>query len=81
MSERPVCEVLPAATAFARRLAAGAPLAVRYTKMAVNRLLKDAMAGAIEQGLAHELLTFTSEDMVEALTAARDGRTPTFHGR
>ncbi|MEU6710631.1 enoyl-CoA hydratase-related protein [Nonomuraea sp. NPDC046802] len=74
-------EVLPAATAFARRLAAGAPLAVRYTKMAVNRLLKDTMAGAIEQGLSHELLTFTSEDMVEALTAARDGRTPTFHGR
>ncbi|MDP4505339.1 enoyl-CoA hydratase/isomerase family protein [Nonomuraea turcica] len=42
--------VLAEATGFAQRLAAEAPLAVRYTKTAVNRLIKDAIAGAFEQG-------------------------------
>src|SRR3954452_8541140 len=38
----PAAEVLTQATAFAARLADGAPLAVRYTKIAVNKLIKDA---------------------------------------
>ena len=73
--------VLAEATAFAERLAAAAPLAIRYTKMAVNKVVKDAIGGAFEQGLGHEMLTFMSDDMVEALTAARESRTPTFHGK
>jgi enoyl-CoA hydratase len=36
------------ALAFARRLAAGAPLAVRYTKMSVNQLVKQAMTTAFD---------------------------------
>lgn len=73
--------VLEEATAFAHRLAGSAPLAIRYTKMAVNRFIKDVMRGAFEQGLDHELRTFTSEDMAEALTATREGRAPEFNGR
>jgi enoyl-CoA hydratase len=74
-------QVLADATAFARRLAAGAPLAVRYTKQAVNRLVKGAMADAFEAGLGHELVTFLSDDMAEALTAMQEGREPRFNGR
>jgi enoyl-CoA hydratase/carnithine racemase len=74
-------QVLADATAFARRLAAGAPLAVRYTKQAVNRVVKGAMADAFEAGLGHELVTFLSGDMMEALTAMQEGREPRFSGR
>ena len=41
--------------AFATRLAAGAPLAVRYTKLAVNKLVKDALNVAFDTSTALEL--------------------------
>jgi enoyl-CoA hydratase len=77
----PATDVVPAATAFAERLAAGAPLAVRYTKMAVNQLVKNAMTLSFDSALGHELLTFHSEDLVEALSAMQEERIPDFHGR
>ncbi|MEV4113828.1 enoyl-CoA hydratase-related protein [Nonomuraea sp. NPDC049695] len=77
----PADRVLAEATAFAHRLAARAPLAVRGTKIAINHLIKDTINGAFERGLNLELMTFLSEDMVEALTAAREGRTPKFTGK
>jgi hypothetical protein len=43
---------------FAARLAAGAPLAVRYTKLAVNKLVKDALNVAFDTSTALELVTF-----------------------
>src|SRR5207247_2539638 len=49
-----VTEVVPddeldaTATAFAHRLAAGAPLAVQYTKQAVNALVRDAVISAFD---------------------------------
>lgn len=77
----PADTVVDEATAFAQRLAQSAPLAIRHTKTTVNQVIKQAIAGPFEQGLAHELITFTSDDMVEAVTARRDGRAPRFHGR
>ena len=59
-------EVDAAATAFAERLAAGAPLAIRYTKQAVNAL---------------EITTFASRDHAEAVAAWHDRRPPEFEGR
>jgi enoyl-CoA hydratase len=70
-----------AATAFARRLADGAPLAIRYTKQAVNALVKDAMASAFEVANALEIATFASADHAEALAAWREHRPPTFRGK
>jgi len=67
--------------AFAARLAAGAPLAVRYTKLAVNKLVKDALNVAFDASTALELVTFRSEDHQEALAALREKRPPTFKGR
>ena len=74
-------ELLERAEAFARRLAAGAPLAVRGTKIAVNKLVKDALNAAFDTSTALEMLTFTSADHEEALAALRDKRAPRFEGR
>src|SRR5262249_45818399 len=65
----PAGELQAQALAFAERLAAGAPLAVRYTKLAVNQLLKQAMATAFDYSTAMEVLTFASEDHRAALRA------------
>jgi len=69
------------ALAFAARLAAGAPLAVRYTKQAVNKLVKDALNTAFDTATALEIVTFQSEDHREALAALREKRPPQFKGR
>jgi enoyl-CoA hydratase len=82
-----VNRVVPAAAlddeamAFAERLAAGAPLALRYTKLAVNKLVKDALNVAFDTSTALELVTFQSEDHQEALAAIREKRAPVFKGR
>jgi len=82
-----VNRVVPAAAldaeamALATRLAAGAPLAVRYTKLAVNKLVKDALNVAFDASTALELVTFRSEDHQEALAAIREKRAPVFKGR
>jgi enoyl-CoA hydratase len=82
-----VNRVVPAAAleeeafAFARRLAAGAPLALRYTKQAVNKLVKDALNVAFDTSTALEIVTFQSEDHREALEAIREKRKPRFRGR
>ncbi len=69
------------ALAFAQRLADGAPLAVRYTKMAVNQLVKQALTNAFDYSMALELVTFVSADHKEALQALREKRKPRFEGR
>ena len=82
-----VNRVVPAAAleeealGFARRLAAGAPLALRYTKQAVNKLVKDALNLAFDTSTALEIVTFQSEDHKEALAALREKRAPRFRGR
>jgi len=69
------------ALAFADRLARGAPLAVQYTKQAVNKLVKDALNTAFDASTALEIVTFQSEDHREALAALREKRAPRFRGR
>ena len=69
------------ALAFARRLAAGAPLAVQYTKQAVNKLVKDALNTAFDASTALEIVTFGSDDHREALAALREKRRPSYQGR
>ena len=77
----PDAELEDEAMSFARRLAAGAPLAVRYTKLAVNQLLKQAMATTFDYSTALELVTFVSSDHKEALRAIRERQPPQFAGR
>jgi enoyl-CoA hydratase len=68
------------ALAFAQRLAQGAPLAVRYTKLAINQLVKQAMTTAFDYSTALEVLTFTSADHREALRALSEKQQPRFSG-
>lgn len=78
-----VCEASEldaAAMEMARKLAAGAPLAIRYTKLAVNKLIKDALNTAFDASTALELVTFRSDDHREALDAMREKREPDFKG-
>jgi enoyl-CoA hydratase/carnithine racemase len=77
----PAAELDAAAVKMAERLAAGAPLAVRYTKLSVNKLVKDALNVAFDTATAYELVTFHSEDHQEALAAIREKRPPNFRGR
>ena len=77
----PAADLDTEAMALADRLAAGAPLAVRYTKLAVNKLVKDALNVAFDTSTALELLTFLSDDHQEALRAMREKRRPEFRGR
>ena len=77
----PAAALADEAMAFAARLAAGAPLAIRYTKLAVNKLVKDALNIAFDTSTALELVTFQSDDHQEALAAIREKRKPQFKGR
>lgn len=77
----PDAELDDRATAFAHRLAAGAPLAVQYTKQAVNKLVKDALNTSFDVATALEIVTFGSEDHREALAALSEKRPPRFTGR
>ena len=77
----PDAELLDESRAFARRLADGAPLAIRYTKQAVNKGVKDALNVAFDTSTALEIVTFQSEDHEEALAAMSEKRAPDFKGR
>jgi enoyl-CoA hydratase len=77
----PAAELIDAARAFADRLAAGAPLALRYTKLAVNQWIKSVANVAFDVATALEIVTFQSEDHREALAAIREKRKPVFKGR
>lgn len=77
----PAAALQDEALAFAQRLAAGAPLAVQYTKQAVNKLVKDALNVAFDASTALEIVTFQSEDHREALAALREKRKPEFKGK
>jgi enoyl-CoA hydratase len=73
--------VVEEAVVFAARLAAGAPLALRYTKSAINSALKQRFAEAFDVALAYETVTMGSEDHQEAVAAIIDKRAPHFEGR
>ncbi len=77
----PAADLEADSLAFARRLAAGAPLAIRYTKQAVNKLVKDALNVAFDFSTGLELFTFKTDDHSEAMAALREKREPRFRGR
>ncbi|MGD9704069.1 MAG: enoyl-CoA hydratase/isomerase family protein [Acidimicrobiia bacterium] len=77
----PSAEVRDRGLAWAARLAAGAPLAVRATKAAVNQQVKRALLDSFDLSTALEITTFLSADHQEALDAMSERRPPDFRGR
>jgi len=72
---------MAAGLAWAKRLAAGAPQAVQFTKQAVNTWIKQTCGPAFDLSTALETVTFASEDFHEALAALAEKREPRFTGK
>lgn len=77
----PAAELDATVDAFADRLAAGARIAIRTTKRAINAGLKQSAAQMMDTCLALEAISNASADHQEAVDAFRDGRLPNFTGR
>jgi len=74
-------EVLPTAIQWAQRFAEGAPMALRWTKYAMNKLLRDQLNVALDVSTFLEARTMDSEDLREAAAAFFEKRKPQFKGR
>lgn len=73
-------QVLPKALEIARELAAGAPMAIRWTKMALNAVIKQNSLLVQPAAHAYEHLTIESQDHKEAATAFKEKRKGSFKG-
>ncbi len=74
----PAGQVLPKARELAQRLADGPTWAIRWTKLAVNKWLKQQANLIMDAGLAYEALTLTTKDHKEAVKAMVEKRKPNY---
>lgn len=74
-------QVLPLAQELAAKVAALPPLAVQYTKRALNHTMQRAALDHFEFAMALEQYAMTSEDLKEALAAIKAKRKPEFKNR
>ncbi len=77
----PAGELLDTAHAFAQRLANGPRLAVRGTKVSVNKILRDTVNLVLDTSLAIEKQCFHTQDHREAIQSFVEKREPKFTGR
>lgn len=77
----PAERLVEAAVSAAAEIAANAPLAVRAASSAVRRAEELPLAAALEYERQQLLLTLSSEDHVEGITALLEKRAPRFTGR
>ena len=77
----PASELLERAVTHARKLAAGPPVAIRWTKMVLNQHLRQSINLTMDSGLAVELLSVDTDDAREAGQAFVEKREPQFRGR
>ncbi len=74
-------QVLPAAIELAEKLASGPALAIQWTKLAINRMLRQATETVLDASLALEGITIASHDHAEGIAAFLEKRSPRFEGR
>lgn len=70
-----------AAAGYAKRLAAGAPVAHALTKRLLIHAFEQPLDAQLREELVHIKYSFTTADVREAMTAFREKRRPTFGGR
>lgn len=73
--------VMGRAREIARELADGPTWAIRWTKLAVNKWLKEQVNLMLDASLAYEMVTFQTEDHKEAARSFVEKRKPNFTGR
>ncbi len=66
---------------FADRLANGARMAIKWTKVSINIPLKQLLSEAIDTSMALEAMSNVTEDHKEAVRAFAEKRKPVFTGR
>jgi enoyl-CoA hydratase len=73
-------QVMTRARELAQELADGPTWAIRWSKLAVNKWLKQQTNLILDASLAYEMVTFTTEDHREAARAFVEKRKPRYHG-
>lgn len=73
-------QVMDKAMEIARTLAGMAPLAVRWTKLSVNKSIRQQMDLLLDASIAFEMLSMNSQDHLEASKAFIEKRSPQFKG-
>lgn len=73
-------QVLDAAMELALKLSRGPALAIQWTKLAINRLLRQATEQVLDTSLALEGITIASSDHKEGVAAFLEKRAPQFKG-
>lgn len=79
-SSVPEPELDAAVDTLAAKLAAGAPLALSWTKLALNAFMKQVSLGAFEASIAYDMLTVRTDDMREGAKSFIERRPPDFTG-
>ena len=77
----PADQVLLKAREIARELADGPTWAIRWSKLSVNKWLKQQVNLILDASLAYEMVTFHTDDHREAARAFVEKRKPRFQGR
>ncbi len=77
----PVDQVMARAMEMAEELNALPPLAVRWTKLSVNKWIKHQLELILDASIAYEMLSINSQDHHEAAVAFVEKRKPVFKGR
>ncbi|HEX4211630.1 MAG TPA: enoyl-CoA hydratase-related protein [Candidatus Binataceae bacterium] len=71
-------QVMAKSRELAQELADGPTWAIRWSKLAVNKWLKEQANLIMDAGLAYEMLTFKTEDHKEAVSAFVEKRKPNY---
>jgi enoyl-CoA hydratase len=74
-------ELDAAVDAYAAKIVAGPPLALTWTKLSLNILLKQMTLGAFETSIAYDMLSVRTDDVKEGSRAFLERRPPEFTGR
>jgi enoyl-CoA hydratase/carnithine racemase len=77
----PDAELHDAAFAWAKQIASGPPIALRYMKDNLNRALTESLASVLDVEADRMVMGAQTEDYLEAVAAFAEKRAPVFRGK